>query len=87
MAVRAPAGDSTIRFTYHTPGLTAGLWVSGVSLAVLIGYLLLSYRLRRRRPAPDISYTVLQTGEEEHQLSFDELLKKGQSEDDTQEEE
>ena len=85
MAVRAPAGDSTIRFTYRTPGLGVGLLASGISLAVLAGYLLLSHQLRRR-PAPSISYTVLQTPEEEHQLSFEELLKKDKTENQSQEE-
>ena len=85
MAVRAPAGDSTIRFTYRTPGLGVGLLASGISLVVLAGYLLLSYQLRRR-PAPSISYTVLQTPEEEHQLSFEELLKKEKTENQSREE-
>ena len=88
MAVRAPAGDSTIRFTYRTPGLTAGLWVSGISLLVLAGYLLLCRKLRPRRPAaPSISYTVLQQPQEqEHQLSFEELFQKDSAKDLTQEE-
>lgn len=85
MAVRAPAGDSTIRFTYRTPGLGVGLLASGISLVVLAGYLLLSYQLRRR-PAPSISYTVLQTPEEAHQLSFEELLKKEKTENQSREE-
>lgn len=79
MAVRVPAGDSEIRFTYRTPGLTAGLAVSGVSLLVLAGYLLLSRQLRRK--APSISYGVLQAPEEERQLSFEDLLNQNQSQD------
>ncbi len=78
MAVRVPAGDSEIRFTYRTPGLTAGLAVSGVSLLVLVGYLLLSHRLKRRG-TPSISYGVLQAPEEEQQLSFEDLLNQDQS--------
>ena len=86
MAVRAPQGDNDIRFTYRTPGLTAGLLVSGASLLILAGYLLLSYRLRRR-PAPAIRYEMLQTPQEERQISFEELLHQDKAQDRPQEEE
>ena len=52
MAVRVPAGESVVRFTYRTPGLRIGLWITGGSLVVLLVYLLI-WRLTggRRRPA------------------------------------
>lgn len=49
MAVKCDAGTSAIRFSYYTPGLHAGLAVTGVSVAVLILYLFLASRLSRRR--------------------------------------
>lgn len=48
MAVRVPSGESTIRFTYHTPGLTAGLLISLMALLLLLCYLLLFRFLRKR---------------------------------------
>ena len=38
MAVRVPAGTSTIRFDYYTPGLTAGICVTAGSFALFFGY-------------------------------------------------
>ncbi len=40
MAVRVPAGEATIRFTYLAPGLIPGLIVSAGGLAILIFYLI-----------------------------------------------
>ena len=49
MAVRCPAGqDITIRFDYMTPGLIAGLWMTG-GFAVLFLLYLLWIRLDKRR--------------------------------------
>lgn len=62
MAVRAPAGDSTIRFTYRTPGLGVGLLASGISLAVLAGYLLLSHQLAPAACAIDFLYRTANAG-------------------------
>lgn len=51
MAVRCPAGEAvSIRFDYHTPGLSAGAWISLGALALLLLYLLL-LRLWDRRVA------------------------------------
>lgn len=47
MAVRCPAGESEIRFTYRTPGLAAALWVAGGCAVLYAAYLIW---LRRRRP-------------------------------------
>lgn len=41
MAVLVPKGEVNIRFTYKTPGLTLGIFVSLISLAALILYLIL----------------------------------------------
>lgn len=54
MAVKVPAGEADIRFTYRTPGLFAGLLLTGGSVLVLIAYLLLAryYRKKKAKPAP-----------------------------------
>jgi hypothetical protein len=41
MAVLCPAGTSSIRFNYMTPGLFTGIEITGVSILVLVGYLLI----------------------------------------------
>lgn len=50
MAVRAPAGTSTIRFTYMTPGLKIGALASAGGLAVFLVYLLVWSFYRRKNP-------------------------------------
>ncbi len=50
MAVRVPAGQTTIRFDYVTPGLAVGIKISLTALVLLIFYLLLAFLLRRRHP-------------------------------------
>ncbi len=50
MAVRVPAGQSTIRFDYVTPGLMLGAKITLAALAVLALYLLLTLLLRKNRP-------------------------------------
>ena len=52
MAVRAPAGDNTIRFTYRTPGLYAGILLTLGSALLLAAYLLLWRRFGRPEPRP-----------------------------------
>ncbi len=56
MAVRAPAGDATIRFTYHTPGLRLGLAATGLGVLLLVGYLLLWRRFGTQGPEPPSPY-------------------------------
>lgn len=41
MAVPASAGDNEIVFTYETPGLRIGLWISLGGIGALVGYLLI----------------------------------------------
>ncbi len=62
VAVQVPAGEHTVRFTYTTPGLFLGLGVSGVSLVVLVGYLLIN-RARSRKTAPAQGDVQLPGGE------------------------
>lgn len=50
MAVRVPAGDSTIRFNYMTPGLKTGFIVTIVGLILLIAYLFIMNRVAKRHP-------------------------------------
>jgi uncharacterized membrane protein YfhO len=61
MAVRVPAGESAIRFTYMPPGLITGLYVTGGSLLVLILYLLLSRAMSRRGPQKPVRAAVAGT--------------------------
>lgn len=51
MAVPAQAGSRTITFTYETPGLVLGLWLSGGALVFLVLYLLIVRLYRRDHPA------------------------------------
>lgn len=48
MAVRVPAGESEIVFTYQTPGLLAGVLITIVGLFLFAGYLWLVSFLRKR---------------------------------------
>jgi hypothetical protein len=49
MAVTVPEGENVIiEFTYHTPGLMTGFFITLVSLAVLVAYLTLMNRVRPR---------------------------------------
>ena len=51
MAVPVEAGESDIVFTYETPGLRAGLWISLGGVICLVIYLLLCRKFVRRTPA------------------------------------
>lgn len=67
MAVKVPAGTADIRFTYHTPGLTAGLMVSGVCIILLVLYVMIMRMLSSRKKQvvrPVIHSEPLQTLEE-----------------------
>ena len=52
MAVRAPAGGNTIRFTYTPPGLYAGILLSAGGLLLLAIYLLAWKRYAKKYPEP-----------------------------------
>ncbi len=56
MAVLVPAGESTITFTYQTPGMTQGLILTGVGGGLLLVWLAAWMVLRRKDPA---QYAVL----------------------------
>ena len=49
MAVRVPAGEAEIRFSYLTPGLPEGLLMTGAGLLLLAVYLLIAGLAKRRR--------------------------------------
>ena len=51
MAVRVPAGEVEIRFSYLTPGLAEGLLMTGAGLLLLAVYLLIARLAGRRRSA------------------------------------
>lgn len=42
-AVKVSSGDNVIEFAYKTPGLTAGLYVTGAGLCILMLYLLINF--------------------------------------------
>lgn len=50
MAVKVGKGASTIRFSYETPGLKAGIVITGGSLAVLLIYILLFAAYKKNHP-------------------------------------
>jgi len=49
MAVRVPAGQSTIRFDYTTPGLITGIKISLISLIVMAVYLIFTALFLRKK--------------------------------------
>ncbi len=49
MAVKVPAGDSTITFRYKTAGLSEGKVISCIGLAVLIAYMSAGYVYSRKK--------------------------------------
>lgn len=62
MAVLCPAGTSSIRFNYHTPGLAAGAAVAGCSLAVFGGYMTF-FLLRRRKKTAEQAAALAAKGD------------------------
>jgi len=63
MAVVAPKGEKvTIEFTYHTPGLFTGVLITLLSLILLIAYLVLLHRLKKREPSPKVNPGLLHAG-------------------------
>lgn len=48
MAIRVPAGQCSIRLEYHTPGLGAGLALSGLGLVVLVAWMAFGQKLCAR---------------------------------------
>ncbi len=51
MALRVPEGERTIRLEYHTPGLSAGLALSGLGLVLLAGWMAFGQKLFERAEA------------------------------------
>ncbi len=49
MAVRVPSGERTIRFDYQTPGMENGAIISVLSLAIIVGFIVLG---RIKKPEP-----------------------------------
>lgn len=60
MAVAVPSGDTTIRFTYKTPGLSLGLKTAAVSFGAFLIYFLVSVIYIKKHP----SETCYPEGEE-----------------------
>lgn len=56
MAVEAPAGECTIKFSYKTPGLEYGLIISAASLLAAIIYVTAVAVKRRKHPASPAEY-------------------------------
>ena len=63
MAVRVPAGSSTIRFNYSTPGLMLGILVALVGVVLFIGYICFITKSDKHRKAMTKrrTYHVLQS--------------------------
>ncbi|WRS26840.1 YfhO family protein [Oscillospiraceae bacterium MB08-C2-2] len=64
MAVRVPAGESVIRFNFTPPGLVLGAGVTLVCLILLVVYMLVFRRMRKKEPQaePSVAQRLL-TGE------------------------
>lgn len=50
MAISVPAGNHRISFSYHTPGLRAGVWMSALGWAVYLAVGLAGRRQKKRLP-------------------------------------
>lgn len=61
MAVACEKGANEIEFTYETPGLKAGVYVSAAAFIALMAYLILSYVSARRRPSSTAVEEILDT--------------------------
>lgn len=51
MAVKVPAGTSQIQFHYQTPGLKIGAIISGCTIPILVGYILIMKKLDKKSAA------------------------------------
>ena len=78
MAVKVPAGESDIRFTYRTPGLFAGLLLTGFSVLVLVAYLVLAryWKKKKVRSAPVPALRAASSQELKTRFSFPQSLRK-----------
>ena len=56
MAVEAPAGECTIKFSYKTPGLKYGLIISATALLAAVIYVTAVAIKRRKHPASPVEY-------------------------------
>ena len=56
-AVEAQAGDNVIVFTYETPGLRIGAWLTGAGALLLVLYLLLTRKCRKREAKQECFHT------------------------------
>lgn len=50
--IRVPAGETSIVFTYETPGLKYGIYATIIGIVLLGVYVLIIYAVLRRRPKP-----------------------------------
>ncbi len=57
MAVEAQAGDNVIVFTYETPGLRIGAWLTGAGALLLVLYLLLTRKCRKQEAKQECFHT------------------------------
>lgn len=92
MAVVVPAGTSSIRFEYMTPGLNTGMWVTLISLGVMLLYTLLANTIIKKRQEEGLDNEVYPEGDSlimkwkaadiinAQQSSFEELMVKEEEE-------
>lgn len=71
MAVQVPAGGSTIRFEYQTPGLSLGISLSGIGAGFLLLYMVLCHRFFKDTPLPRKVYRIKATLPTSHHLTAD----------------
>ena len=68
MAVEAPAGENVITFSYETPGLRVGAWLTGGGAVLLVLYLLLTRKCRKREAQQECFHTCWYDYDVQHDI-------------------
>ncbi|MBQ3947232.1 MAG: YfhO family protein, partial [Ruminococcus sp.] len=57
MAVKAEAGENNIVFHYETPGLRYGIIISVSGIALLLGYLIIGFIIKKKSKNNEVGHT------------------------------
>lgn len=66
MAVKVPAGDSTIKFSYKTAGLSEGRAITFIGIGIFIVYVAASYVLGRKKTAVPAAESVQENDDKDN---------------------